>query len=58
MISTNSGAQIPLSQVANVSYKLGPAQISREEGKRRIVIGFNVKDRDVESVVKDIRQTG
>ncbi|MCA6066054.1 CusA/CzcA family heavy metal efflux RND transporter [Chryseobacterium sp. RG1] len=55
MISTNSGAQIPLSQVANVSYKLGPAQISREEGKRRIVIGFNVKDRDVESVVKDIQ---
>ena len=55
MISTNSGSQIPLAQVANISYKLGPAQISREEGKRRIVIGFNVKDRDVESVVKDIQ---
>ncbi|WP_345204031.1 CusA/CzcA family heavy metal efflux RND transporter [Chryseobacterium ginsengisoli] len=55
MISTNSGAQIPLSQVANISYKLGPAQISRDEGKRRIVIGFNVKNRDVESVVKDIQ---
>ncbi|MDQ0591878.1 cobalt-zinc-cadmium resistance protein CzcA [Chryseobacterium ginsenosidimutans] len=55
MISTNSGAQIPLSQVANIGYKLGPAQISREEGKRRIVIGFNVKNRDVESVVKDIQ---
>lgn len=55
MISTNSASQIPLSQVANISYKLGPAQISREEGKRRIVIGFNVKDRDVESIVKDIQ---
>ncbi|MGO4708344.1 CusA/CzcA family heavy metal efflux RND transporter [Chryseobacterium sp. 2TAF14] len=55
MISTNSGNQIPLSQVANISYKLGPAQISREDGKRRIVIGFNVKNRDVESVVKDIQ---
>lgn len=44
MISTSSGNLIPLSQVANISYKLGPAQISREEGKRRIVIGFNVKD--------------
>lgn len=55
MISTGAGAQIPLSQVANVSYKLGPAQISREEGKRRIVIGFNVKGRDVQSVVKDIQ---
>lgn len=55
MITTATGAQIPLSQVANVSYKLGPAQISRELGKRRIVIGFNVKGRDVESVVKDIQ---
>ncbi|WP_083997308.1 CusA/CzcA family heavy metal efflux RND transporter [Chryseobacterium angstadtii] len=55
MIATNTGAQIPLSQVANVSYKLGPAQISREEGKRRIVIGFNVKGRDVQSVVQDIQ---
>lgn len=55
MISTATGTQIPLSQVANISYKLGPAQISREEGKRRIVIGFNVSGRDVESVVKDIR---
>ncbi|MFC3158489.1 cobalt-zinc-cadmium resistance protein CzcA [Chryseobacterium arachidis] len=56
MIATNSGAQIPLSQVANISYKLGPAQISREAGKRRIVIGFNVKDRDVQSVVEEIQQ--
>ncbi|MFY1045817.1 CusA/CzcA family heavy metal efflux RND transporter [Chryseobacterium sp. GP-SGM7] len=56
MISTNSGAQIPLSQVANINYKLGPAQISREAGKRRIVIGFNVKDRDVQSVVEEIQQ--
>lgn len=55
MIATPSGAQIPLSQVANIGYQLGPAQISREEGKRRIVIGFNVKGRDVESVVKDIQ---
>jgi len=55
MISTASGTQIPLMQVANISYKLGPAQISREAGKRRIVIGFNVKGRDVESVVNDIQ---
>ncbi|MDH6251957.1 cobalt-zinc-cadmium resistance protein CzcA [Chryseobacterium sp. H1D6B] len=55
MITTNTGAQIPLSQIADIGYKLGPAQISREQGKRRIVIGFNVKGRDVESVVKDIQ---
>lgn len=55
MLPTKTENQIPLSQVAKVSYKLGPAQISRESGKRRMVVGFNVKDRDVESVVKDIQ---
>lgn len=56
MIPTNTGNQIPLSQVALISYKLGPAQISREAGKRRIVIGFNVTGRDIQSVVSDIQQ--
>ncbi len=56
MIPTSKGIQIPLSQVASVAYKLGPAQISREAGKRRIVIGFNVPDRDVQSVVRDIQK--
>lgn len=55
-IATDAGNQIPLSQVATVSIKEGPAQISREDGKRRIVIGFNVKGRDVESVVNEIQQ--
>jgi len=56
MIPTDKGIQIPLSQVANIEYKLGPAQISREAGKRRIVIGFNVAGRDVQSVVQDIQK--
>jgi len=55
-IPTKNGQQIPLSQVAEIKMELGPAQISREDGKRRIVIGFNVKDRDVASVVKEIQQ--
>ncbi len=55
-IPLQNGTQIPLSQVAEIKYELGPAQISRESGKRRIVIGFNVKDRDVATVVKDIQQ--
>lgn len=54
-IPASNGAQIPLSQVAEVKMELGPAQISREDGKRRIVVGFNVKDRDVASVVKEIQ---
>ncbi len=56
MIATGTDNQIPLSQVANISYKLGPAQISREASKRRIVIGFNVSGRDVQSVVEEIQQ--
>ncbi|HRI21352.1 MAG TPA: CusA/CzcA family heavy metal efflux RND transporter, partial [Panacibacter sp.] len=55
-VATNDGSQIPLSQVASISFKEGPAQISREEGKRRIVVGFNVKNRDVASVVKEIQE--
>ncbi len=50
------GKQIPLSQVATVTFKEGPAQISREEGKRRIVVGFNITSRDVASVVKEIQE--
>ncbi len=55
-IPTSNGMQIPLSQVAEITMELGPAQISREGGKRRIVIGFNVIDRDVASVVQEIEE--
>lgn len=55
MVAMPDGDQIPLSQIANINYKLGPAQISRENGKRRIYIGFNVKGRDVASVVNEIQ---
>ena len=50
-----NGDQIPLSQIATINYKLGPAQISREDGKRRIYVGFNVQGRDVASVVEEIQ---
>lgn len=55
-IPDHNARQIPLSQVAEIKMESGPAQISREDGKRRIVIGFNVKGRDVAGVVKDIQQ--
>ncbi|MCK6603119.1 MAG: CusA/CzcA family heavy metal efflux RND transporter [Bacteroidetes bacterium] len=51
-----NGTQIPLSQVAEIKMELGPSQISREDGKRRIVVGFNVNGRDVASVVKEIQE--
>ncbi|GLR17566.1 CusA/CzcA family heavy metal efflux RND transporter [Portibacter lacus] len=54
-VSLPSGNQIPLSQVADIEIKQGPAQISREDGKRRIIVGFNVRGRDIESVVNEIK---
>jgi cobalt-zinc-cadmium resistance protein CzcA len=54
LIATPSGAQIPLYQVADVSIKEGPNQIQREDAKRRIVVGFNVRGRDVQTVVKEL----
>ncbi|MEJ7821156.1 MAG: CusA/CzcA family heavy metal efflux RND transporter [Chitinophagaceae bacterium] len=54
--STPSGEQIPLNEVATVEFKSGPNQIQRDNTKRRITIGFNVRNRDVESIVTDIEQ--
>lgn len=56
-IPIDNGAQIPLSQIAKVVYETGPAQISRENGRRRIVISFNVNGRDIQSVVEDVQKT-
>jgi cobalt-zinc-cadmium resistance protein CzcA len=55
-ITLPGGSQIPLAQVADIRMERGPAQISREQGKRRIIVGFNVRDRDVQSVVKEIQE--
>ena len=51
-----SGSKVPLDQVAKVEFKDAPAQVSREDGKRRIYVGFNVRERDVERTVADIQQ--
>src|SRR3989339_169333 len=56
LIPTPSGIQVPLSQLATVEIKDGPNQIQREDAKRRIVIGFNVRGRDVETIVKELQQ--
>jgi len=55
-VTLPSGSQIPLEQVADIKYEDGPMQISREDGRRRIVIGFNVRGADVESVVNKIQE--
>jgi len=52
-VPTSSGAFVPLSTVADIAVVDGPNQISRENGKRRVVVQANVRDRDVASVVAD-----
>ncbi|MGN6490348.1 MAG: CusA/CzcA family heavy metal efflux RND transporter [Agriterribacter sp.] len=54
LIPTATGSQIPLYQVANVEIKEGPNQIQREDAQRRVIVGFNVRGRDVESVVNEL----
>jgi cobalt-zinc-cadmium resistance protein CzcA len=54
-ISLPQGGQIPIQQVADIRFEEGPMQISHEEGRRRIVVGFNVRERDVESIVSEIQ---
>jgi cobalt-zinc-cadmium resistance protein CzcA len=56
LIPAPGGLQIPLSQVANVSLKDGPNQIQREDAKRRIVVGFNVRGRDVQTIVHELQE--
>lgn len=51
-----NGNQLPLSELASISYTKGPAKISRDDTKRRIVVGVNVRNRDLESVVQDVQQ--
>jgi len=56
LIPTPQGTQIPLYQVANVQVQEGPNQIQREDAQRRIIIGFNLRGRDVQSMVKELQQ--
>jgi cobalt-zinc-cadmium resistance protein CzcA len=53
-IATSNKVQVPLSAVAIVEVKVGPNQIQRENAQRRITIGFNVRGRDVQSIVAEL----
>ncbi|GAB2796460.1 cobalt-zinc-cadmium resistance protein CzcA [Hymenobacter luteus] len=55
LVATPSGEQIPLEQVASVELQEGPNQIQRDDAKRRITVAFNVRGRDVESVVTELQ---
>ena len=54
-VSLDNGSQVPLSSIANIELINAPMQVSRENTNRRIVIGVNVGDTDVESLVENIQ---
>ena len=56
LIPTPQGTQIPLYLLANVQIKDGPNQIQREDAMRRIIVGFNVRGRDVQSIVNELQE--
>jgi cobalt-zinc-cadmium resistance protein CzcA len=55
-IDLPNGAQVPLKEVADISYKPGPMQISRDNTYRRVSVGINVRGRDVKTMVEEIQQ--
>jgi cobalt-zinc-cadmium resistance protein CzcA len=55
LIPLQNGNHIPLYQLATVKEIDGPNQIQREDTKRRIIVGFNVRGRDVQSIVQDVQ---
>jgi heavy metal efflux system protein len=55
-IATNGGQKVPLYMLAEIKEISGPNQIQRENAHRRIVVGFNVRGRDVETIVHELEQ--
>lgn len=55
-VATPNGNQIPMQELAEIEYTTGPAKISRDNTNRRIVVGINVRNRDLQSVVDDIQK--
>lgn len=54
-ITLPDGQSLPLREFAEITYTKGPAKISRDDTRRRVVVGVNVRNRDLESVVKDVQ---
>jgi cobalt-zinc-cadmium resistance protein CzcA len=55
-VTCSNGQQIPLRQLADIQLVIGPNQIQREDAKRRIIVGFNVRGRDIATVVEEIQE--
>lgn len=56
IVNTPSGGKVFLENLARIEILEGPAQINRDSGKRRIVVGVNVQDRDLGGFVNELQQ--
>jgi len=56
LVPTPNDHQIPLNTIANVEIAEGPNQIQREDSQRRTIVGFNVRGRDVQSMVLELQK--
>ena len=56
MVTVANGKQVPLYELAEVKIEEGPYQIQREDAARRIVVGFNVRGKDVKTVVNEVQE--
>jgi heavy metal efflux system protein len=56
-IASPLGVMVPLDQLADVKFEKGPNQIQRDDAKRRIIVGFNVRGRDVQSIVQELQKS-
>ncbi len=57
MVPLPNGTQIPMGQLASVQFQSAPAQVSRDNGDRRIVIEANVRGRDIKSVAEEMQRS-
>lgn len=55
MVPVSENQEVPLSELADITYTTGPAKISRDNTHRRVVVSVNVRNRDLQSVVEDIQ---
>ncbi|RKF03701.1 cobalt-zinc-cadmium resistance protein CzcA [Tenacibaculum lutimaris] len=55
-IDLPNGGKVPLDELATITYQKGAAKISRDDTKRRLVVGINVRNRDLQSVVDDVQK--
>lgn len=56
LVNSATGEAVPLKQLARITSREGPAEVSRENGQRRITVEVNVRGRDIGSLVKEAQQ--